>query len=152
EPLTLSDVVIPSEKLHIKLKVRGTLVLHGTVVLRDTHKPVTRFRAQVTKLRTLSGPNYVQAPTWHDFNDARGTFAIDVAGPGIYTVLVAADGLASARSAPFTTDKDSQREIQVEMKPGIPLSGTVVDELGRHVDGAKIISLPGAVQIGGVVR
>ena len=151
EPLALSDVVIPSDKLHVKLNVRGTLVLRGTVVRQDTRKPVTRFRAQVSKLRTLSGPNYVQGPTWHEFHDDRGAFAIDVAGPGIYTVLVAADGLASTRSEPFNTDKDGQKEIRVELKPAVSLSGTVVDELGHRVDGAKIILLPGAVQVGGIV-
>ncbi len=151
EPLTLSDVVIPSDKLHITLKVRGTLVLHGTVVRQDTHKPVTRFRAQVTKLRTLSGPNYEQETNWHEFKDEHGAFSIDIAGPGIYTVLVSADGMASTRSAPFNTDTDGQRELHMELKPGTPLSGKVVDEQGRAIDGAKIISLPGAVLIGGNV-
>jgi beta-lactamase regulating signal transducer with metallopeptidase domain len=142
ESLTLSDVVNPSERLHVKLKILGALRLRGTVVSADTHKPVSHFRVQVAKQRTLRGPNYVQDSAWHEFKDERGAFSVDLIGPGIYSALVAADGFALARIESFDTEGVAQREIRVELMQGVPLSGTVMDDRGASIDGAKIISLP----------
>jgi hypothetical protein len=87
EPLALSDIAIPSDKLHVKLKVRGTMALRGTVVLGDTPKPVKRFREPVTKLRPLSSPNSVQRRSRNIRHRRRGTGHLYGAGrrgwPGV---------------------------------------------------------------------
>jgi hypothetical protein len=146
DALTLRDVQLPAEKeLTLKINVRGSISLRGQVVRADNQKPVTQFRAQVTKTRTLSGPNFVQDPDWKDFKDEDGKFKIDVAGPGIYIVQVRADGLGVVTSKPFNTDRDGQTPIRIEMTAGTSLVGTVVDEQGNLVNGAKIVPLPYAV-------
>ncbi len=56
EPLTLHDVQIPSDKkLKSKLKYGARLICAVFVVRADEQKPVTLFRIQVTKIRTLNG-------------------------------------------------------------------------------------------------
>ena len=142
ESLVLSDVVCPARDLHIKLRTLAPLSLRGTVVRADTHEPLTHFRVQVSKLRTSRGRNYVQRADWHEFNDKRGAFAVDLIGPGVYSAVVAADGFAPMRSEPFDTDRDAEREVRIELGPGVPLSGMVVDEQGHAVDGVKVIALP----------
>jgi beta-lactamase regulating signal transducer with metallopeptidase domain/protocatechuate 3,4-dioxygenase beta subunit len=148
EPLTLPDVVIPSDKkLEVEVKVRGEISLRGTVVYAGGGKPVTKYRAQIAKIRTLKGPNYVQDANWHDIDDATGAFNLRVAGPGIYTVQVAADGMAMAISNQINTETASG-PIHIEISKGSPLTGTVVDEQGKLIDGAEVTPLPTA----GVVR
>jgi tetratricopeptide (TPR) repeat protein len=148
EPLTLPDVVIPSDKkLEVEVKVRGEISLRGTVVYADGGKPVTKYRAQIAKIRTLKGPNYDQDSNWHHIDDAAGAFNMRVAGPGIYVVQVSADGLAMAVSPQINTET-KVGPVRIELSKGSPLTGIVVDEQGRLVDGAEVTPLPNA----GVVR
>jgi beta-lactamase regulating signal transducer with metallopeptidase domain/protocatechuate 3,4-dioxygenase beta subunit len=150
EPLTLSDVQIPSDKkLEVKVNVRGAISLRGNVVRADDGKPVTQYRAQILKTRTLKGPNYVQDPNWHEVKDRQGAFKFDVPGPGIYVVQVSADGLGLAASNPFNTETDGATPIRIELAAGKPLVGKVVDEQGNPVSGAKIFPLPNAAVMQG---
>ena len=141
EQLELRDVPAPTEKLHVKLKVQPPLSFRGTVVRADNQMPVAHFRVQVSKLRTLRGRNYGQDAAWHEFNDAQGKFAVDLVGPGVYSALLMADGFAPTHSELFDTDRDRQCAIRIELKPGVALSGNVVDEQGQSVNGAKIVAL-----------
>ena len=100
-------------------------------------------------MQTLSGPNYVQDSNWHEFKDAQGAFKIDVAGPGIYIVQVAAEGLALATSKPFNTEKDGPEPIRIELAAGTRLVGTVIDELGKPISGAIVFPLPNAGVVNG---
>jgi beta-lactamase regulating signal transducer with metallopeptidase domain/uncharacterized GH25 family protein len=145
EPLTLSDVKIPSDKkLTVEVKVRGAISLIGIVTRADDGKPVTKYRAQILKTRTLKGPNYVQNPDWRDVSDSKGAFQFNVAGPGIYVVQVMAEGLGLTASKPFNTETDGGAPIRIEMATGKPIAGTVVDEQGKPISGAKVFPLPNA--------
>jgi beta-lactamase regulating signal transducer with metallopeptidase domain len=150
EPLTLSDVQIPSDKkLEVKVNVRGAISLRGNVVRGDDGQPVTHYRVQILKTRTLKGPNYVQDPNWHEVNDLQGGFKFDVPGPGIYVVQVSADGLGLAASNPFNTETEAATPIRIELATGKPLVGMVVGEQGDPVSSAKVFPLPNATVMQG---
>lgn len=138
----LDHVRIPNEEpLQLVLRVRGKPHVQGTVVDAETKQPIERFRYRVTKLRTLSGPNYVQDDNWKFAKDAAGSFRSDVIGPGVYTVSVRADGYAVQTSAQVNTDDQPDEVLAIELKKGMSLSGRVVDSSGNPVDGATVRAL-----------
>jgi hypothetical protein len=143
ESVVLPSVTAPANNLDVTIKVRGMLHLSGTVVRADNQKPLREFRVLVTKLRSLSGPNYLQEKTWHEFQDAEGKFAVDVVGPGIYVAAVEAKGLGTRQSDPVKIDGSSSPPVRIELGGGQRLSGMVVDEQGRPVDGAVVVPILG---------
>src|SRR5262249_18513731 len=112
--------------------------------------PATRYRAQILKIRTLKGPNYVQEPTWHDIDDPQGAFTLHVAGPGIYIVHVAADGFALNTSSQINTET-AAAPVRIELSKGTPLLGVVVDEQGNPISGAKVSPPPAAGALNGKI-
>jgi hypothetical protein len=141
EQKTVSGVMAPSDDLDVELQVVGRPVIHGTVVDAETGEPLTAFRVRVVKIGHLRGPGYVQDPQWRSIDDAGGEFRFDVVGPGVYQVHVMAGGRALSRSEPINTDENQDDAIQLKLSQGATLSGTVVDEHGEPVDGARVIPL-----------
>jgi hypothetical protein len=141
EQKTVSGVMAPSDDLDVELQVVGRPVIRGTVVDAETGEPVPAFRIRVLKLGHLRGPGYVQDPQWRSIDDAVGEFRFDVVGPGIYQVHVMAGGRALARSEPINTDENQGELVQLKLSRGATLSGTVVDEQGEPVDGARVVPL-----------
>ncbi len=138
EAQTLRGVAAPVSDLEVTLTVRGKPALRGTAVRGDTREPIRQFRVRVTKLRTLRGPNYIVEPRWHEVENPEGRFEVEVPGPGIYVVQVAADGFAYGCSEPIDTDKTDNEPVRIELSEGVSLSGTVVDEEGKPIDGARV--------------
>ena len=142
---------VPLEKLHVKLKIIAALSLHGVVVRADTHEPISHFRVQVTKLRTSRGRNYVHAPI--------GTNST-TSGARLRSILLdlgfirrwSRRMVSRMRSEPFDTDRDAEREVRIELGPGVPLSGMVVDEQGHGIDGVKVVALPDEASMRGANR
>ena len=62
-------------------------------------------------------------------------------GPGIYAVEATADGFLTVRSEPIDTDHLPGKGIQITLSKGTSVAGTVVDEEGRPIDGAIVMSL-----------
>ena len=141
EQKKIHNVQAPSDDLEVELQVTGKPRLSGVVVHGDTGEPLSRFRVRVLKTGHLRGPNYVQQPQWQSIENAQGEFAVDVVGPGIYRIVVAAENLANARSEPINTDEYQGEPITLKMGGGVTLSGTVVDEAGEPIDGATVTPL-----------
>ena len=141
EQKKIPNVEAPSDDLEVELQVNGKPRLSGIVVHADTGKPLSRFRVRVLKTGHLRGPNYVQEPQWQSIENAQGEFAVDVVGPGIYRIVVAAENLANARSEPINTDEYQGKPITLKMGGGVTINGTVVNETGKPVDGATVTPL-----------
>jgi protocatechuate 3,4-dioxygenase beta subunit len=139
EEKVLQNVRAPSSDLVVELEYMDKPKLTGTVVRADANEPVSRFRARARKLRTLRGPNYVVDDRWIEFRNSQGQFSIEVAGPGIYQVQIAADGFAWVWSEQINTDEGGP--VTVGLRAGGSIRGTVVDEQGRGVAGARVIPL-----------
>ncbi len=141
EPKVLRNVVAPSDDIKLELKAKSDRKLRGTVVHSDTKQPVRSFRVRAITLRMLPGSYSYQSPEWQTVESKTGEFVVDLVGPGIYVVQVAAEGLAWARSVQINTEENGDKPVRIEMSEGVSLSGTVVDEQGRPVDGAKVIPM-----------
>jgi protocatechuate 3,4-dioxygenase beta subunit len=138
ETKTLEKVTVPSDKLDLKLSIRKHPLLKGSVVRADTKQPVTDFRARVNRLKVSDGQAYNQEDSWREVKNTQGSFSLEVINSGIYTVQIAADGLAAVTSDPIDTSKESDKPLHVELGAGASLSGTVVDDEGRRIDGARV--------------
>ncbi len=136
----VKGVQAPAEGLEVEVEYTGKPRLKGIVVDAASGKPVTKFRGRVRKLRTLSGPNYVEDDRWQSFESPEGAVEIETTGPGLFQLQVAAEGFAWTVSREINTDQDKD-PIRIELIKGVPLSGQVVDEQGQPVSGAKVIPL-----------
>lgn len=141
EQKKVPNIKAPSDDLQVELRVTGQPRLVGSVVRADTKEPLSRFRIRVLKVGYLRGPGYVQDTQWRAIENTNGEFAVDVVGPGIYQVVAAADNFAMARSEPINTDDYQGESLTLEMSDGVTLTGTVVDEEGKPVDGATVTPL-----------
>ncbi len=139
-PVKLSGVEAPSQDLKIQLTTQGKPRLTGRVLMPDGKTPVTKFQLSVMKLRTLSGPNYVQDARWKKINSADGTFSQEVNSPGLYKVSALADGFAATTSEEINTTEGTDA-IDIVLDKGVVLTGTVVDEEGNPLADVKIQSL-----------
>ncbi len=151
ESVTLPRVTAPAKDLEVKIHVRGKLQMTGAVTRAGSGEPVVKFRVMVNKLRSLGGPNYVQEKTWHEFQDKDGKFAIDVVGPGEYSATVEAAGLGVTQTNPITIDGKSNTPLRVKLGGSDQeVSGTIVNQRGRPIDGAVIVPLAGPALYHGV--
>lgn len=134
-------VFAPAKEIKLDVVIKGKPKLLGTVVRGDSSQPVKKYQVRAIKSRTLRGPNFVQSSRWLDVDNENGKFELEVSGPGIYVVQVAASGFAAALSEPINTDTNQGKPIQIKLTEGVTLSGTVIDEKGQPVDGATVIPL-----------
>ncbi|WP_417386276.1 carboxypeptidase regulatory-like domain-containing protein [Gimesia sp.] len=135
------EVSAPSENITLDVVVKGKPKLEGTVVSGNPSRLQKKYQVRAIKIRTLRGPNFVQSPRWQDVDNVNGKFEVEVNGPGIYRVEVAASGFAQTLSEPINTDEYQGKPIQVKLTKGVSLSGTVVNEQGQPVNGATVIPL-----------
>ena len=143
---TLDQVKVPNEKpLQIVLREKGKPHLQGKVIDSMTKKPIKSFHYRVTKVRTLSGPNYVTGDEWNLVSNEKGEFFVDVSGPGIYYTRILADGYAMKQSVEVNTDESPDKVVEVALEKGISVRGKVIDVAGKRVANAKVraVSLAG---------
>ncbi|HEV3301267.1 MAG TPA: M56 family metallopeptidase, partial [Planctomycetaceae bacterium] len=143
ETKQIDSVTAPVKDLKVDIQVRGLIVLRGSVVVTGAKgpEPVRDFLIRVVKLKNLRGTNFTPSEKWQTVYGSRGEFAEEVPGPGIYAVEATADGFATIRSEPINTDELPKTGIRLTLSKGAVLFGTVVDEEGRPIDGAVVMSL-----------
>ena len=142
----LDQVKVPNdEPIQIVVRAKGKPHLQGTVIDAATKKPITSFQMRVTKVKTLSGPNYVTGNEWEFFSDKNGQFFYDVPGPGVYYTRILADGYAIKQSIEVNTDETPDKMMEIALDKGMAVSGRVVDGDGNGVAEAKVraVSLAG---------
>ncbi len=139
EETRVPNVIAPSSALRVELLCVPKPRLAGCVVDARTGEAIKDFRVRVKKLRTLRGSPYVQTNRWVHYENEEGAFNLDVTGPGVYLVQALAEGYAPAWSEQLNTDEPTP--ATVALSAGGAISGRVVDEEGKPVDGAKVIPL-----------
>lgn len=140
EEKVVENVTAPVDNLDVELKAVGRPTLRGRVTLADG-TPATQFRVRVEKVRTLRGPNYVPDAQWQDMENAAGEFELKVPGPGVYRLVAEAQGTAATRSAEINTDGYDGQPVPIVLTAGATVSGTVVDEQGQAIAGARVMPL-----------
>lgn len=141
EPKELRSIATETKDLIVELHVRGTLALKGVLTASAGGPVLKNPRVRLVKIRTLRGPNYVLKRDWRVVDDSGGRFSFELPGPGVYVVEATADGYAIARSAPVDTDRQLHEDLRLKLSKGLQLSGTVIDEQGKPINGATVIAL-----------
>ena len=142
ETKQLDSVAAPAADLDVEIHVRGRIHLHGflEVPSAKSAQPASGFRIRVVKTKNLRGTNFLPNDKWVRVDNSQGEFNEEVPGPGIYVVEATADGFATARSKPINTDHLPKEGIPITLEKGSGIAGTVVDEEGRPIDGAIVLS------------
>jgi protocatechuate 3,4-dioxygenase beta subunit len=124
----------------LEITAREPVLLKGRVLAGKPDKPLTNLRVRVIRTQGLGGRNEWVDPSWHSVSDPHGAFSVEISGPGVYVVEASADGYAITKSAPANTAVDPKQEVRVTLAKGLSLSGTVVDEAGRPINGATVLA------------
>ena len=124
----------------VELKVRGPLAIRGLITGVEGDPVLKNLRIRLLKTQWLRGPNYTPDHNWKLVADPKGSFAVEVPGPGIYVVEALADGYAIGKSEPASTETDLHKELRINLSKGLSLSGTIVDEAGRPINGATVLA------------
>jgi len=123
----LSEVAPPPVVLTL---VEGT-VLKGRIVDASTRKPLGRVR--ITAGRDLLAMNPLMTQTTGD-----GSFVLEPLLPGEYRLTVSRDEYLPRRGVPVTVLPGPNPPVELALHRGGVLSGTVIDDTGRVVVGARI--------------
>jgi len=147
EQKVIENVEAPTDELVVELAARDKTYLEGTVLNSQNNQPIQKFKARVRKLKILRGPTYQQSDKWVEVDDAEGRFSMDVTGPGIYQIQVAAEGFAWAYNDDVNTDQNAP--VVIKLSSGGGIKGKVVNDAGKAVKGAKVIplSMAGGIRI-----
>jgi len=135
----INDVEAPCSDLFVEVKYLNMAQpkLTGTVLDLKTEQPIDQFKLRILH---VSRSNYSTGRhQWIEFSNQQGNFQWEVKKPGVYRVQVAAHGYAPVWSHEINTD--NSEPVVIHLSPGGTLAGTVVDESGKRLDGAKVIPL-----------
>ncbi|HEV3298638.1 MAG TPA: carboxypeptidase-like regulatory domain-containing protein [Planctomycetaceae bacterium] len=140
ESKELAGIATGTDRLELEVGVRGPSTLNGLVTADEGNAPLKNLRIRLFKTRYLRGRNYSPDEHWQNVADPKGAFTVVIPGPGVYVVEAAADGYAIGRSEPANSDTDLTKELRIKLTKGLRVSGTVVDEVGRPIDGATVLA------------
>jgi len=137
EEKVIEDVNAPSEGLIVELVPADKPHLKGTVLNSQAGQPIEQFKARIKKTKSFSARNYLPSDQWSAFDNNDGRFEMETAGRGIYQVQIAAEGFAWTWSEDVNTDQNVP--VVIKISAGGSIKGSVVDEKGKPVSGAKVI-------------
>jgi hypothetical protein len=107
-------------------------ILWGLVSDDSTDSPIEGASVQVTR---EDSPNHEATSTK---TGPDGSFAVDGLGIGRVKVSASAQGYQTQTVTSVSTDDDG-RELNITLKRGVTVHGTVVDSLGAPVEGATVL-------------
>jgi hypothetical protein len=140
----VDGVTAPTNDLEVGIHMSdGLTTLRGSVAVPGVSgpQPVSGFRIRIIKTRELHGSTHDPNNNWERVYNSKGEFTAELPGPGIYVLEVTAEGFATVRSEPISTDHLPKDPLRLMLTKGASLVGTVVDEEGRPIDGALVLSL-----------
>jgi Carboxypeptidase regulatory-like domain len=140
ESKQIGTVAIGTKNIELEVQLRASLKLKGQITGADDGQPLQNLRIRLLKTQYLRGSNYSPNREWQPVSDPKGAFSVEVPGPGVYVVEASADGYAISSSEPVNTDTELNKELPIKLSRGLSLSGTVVDEAGRPINGATVLA------------
>ena len=139
ESKELAGIATGTDNLELVVEVPASLAIKGLVTADGGSPPFKNLRIRL-KTRSLRGRNYGVDQQWQPVADPTGAFSVAIPGPGVYVVEASADGYAIGRSEPANSDTDLGKELRVKLLRGLRVSGMVVDETGRPISGATVLT------------
>ncbi len=137
----LRDVTAPCANLDVELHPTNASkpVIAGTVTDKTTGEPIKDFRIRLLKNKTLRGGNSVPPDQWIAYKGTDGRFEVESVGPGLYQVQGISQTYAPLLSEEVNTDH--LEDVVLALTSGGTITGTVINQAGDPIDGAKIIPL-----------
>jgi beta-lactamase regulating signal transducer with metallopeptidase domain len=139
----LLSVVAPATGLKVDVEANTPIPIHGVVSVRGAKglEPLDDFRVRVWRSNNPLKFEFASQRRWHPFNNPQGEYSGKLPGPGLYRVEAAADGYAMAQSKPIDAEHLAKEGVNLTLTKCVRLTGMVVDESGRPIDGAIVNSL-----------
>lgn len=82
-----------------------------------------------------------EIPGEHYATDAEGRFRIEGLSPGMYFVSASAEGKATVGKEKVELPEGGEAEVNLSLPAGSTISGTVIDQAKKPVDGAVVIAM-----------
>lgn len=128
----MRSVTAPDPGLMIEIPPGGTV--RGHVLDATTNEPVPDFQAGPSPERRIRMPGSLQS-----FHSEEGVFVIENVPPGRHELIVQAPGyLEETLRGIEIKEGEVVDDIQVELKRGIRVTGTVRDSDGRPISGVSV--------------
>jgi protocatechuate 3,4-dioxygenase beta subunit len=116
----------------------GKCSIYGRVTGADS-EPVYQAELELYPLKTRGGYGYGSLKIGSETSDWEGSFAFPDIRKGEYAVVARKKDLVTTYSQIIRLESDGDTAtIELEMPEGVNISGTVVDEDGEGVAGAKV--------------
>ncbi len=139
ESKQLGPFAVGTRNVDLELSVRSPMVLKGQIT-GDDGQPFKNLRVRLLRTRSLRRSNFEPNREWQPVPDPKGAFTVEIRGPGVYVVEVSADGYAIGKSEPANTEADLNKVLRIKLPRGLTLTGKVVDEAGRPINGATVLA------------
>jgi beta-lactamase regulating signal transducer with metallopeptidase domain/protocatechuate 3,4-dioxygenase beta subunit len=137
------QVVAPAAGLKVDIEANSPIPIHGVVSVAGAKglEPLANFRVRALQWHDPFGTKFASRRIWRSFKNPEGKYSGKLPGPGMYIVEAAADGYAMAQSRPINAEHLSKEGVNLTLTKLVRLSGIVIDESGRPIDGAIVNSL-----------
>jgi protocatechuate 3,4-dioxygenase beta subunit len=124
----------------VDLTLGGGGIVRGRVVDSDG-EPVTDFEVGVESMEVEEPVPYrARANGQRDYVSSDGTFEFGLLRPGRYWLRANASGHAPGAAGPVVVTADHKSdEVIIELTSGGTLAGTVTDDKGRPLGGARVM-------------
>jgi len=133
----LSDVAIVADGTEHVVTLIKPVTVSGTVVDKDTGRPIKRFRV-VPVLDWLSGGTpFIRRDDAFEANDGEFEWKVSRTDTGHY-VRVEADGYVPVMSEMFHVADAESRTYRFELEAGTNITGVVIGADSKPVEGAKV--------------
>ena len=115
--------------------------VQASVVDASSGKPVQQF--EVKEMVPVSeSPDTMYHENWRLVNDPDGAFTLARLNRGAYTVHVRSNGYANAEQRVHIYPGVDTPDVVIEMDPARRIAGSVVDDSGQPVVGARVFAGP----------
>ncbi len=123
------STLVTADTEPVVLRLRRAADLEVTLVDAATKRPIEGALVELRSLRVISS-----------LTDSTGVAVIHGVGAGTLTLKVSASGYASKFE--LVTSAGAAGDVirrQYELRPGVTVSGTVVDSVGQPIEGASVL-------------
>ncbi|MGI8908713.1 MAG: carboxypeptidase regulatory-like domain-containing protein [Candidatus Sumerlaeaceae bacterium] len=107
------------------------------IVVGEAHRPIAGATVQLVEDHQIYWSETDLKPVSAAKTKKDGAFAFDAPSSGTFALIASAEGHRRAKF-PVNVAAAGQRTVGIALEPGIHLRGTVTDETGRPISGAKL--------------
>ena len=141
-PAILTPLLLVTFALAQQVNAQEPIKIRGTVVDDQTGKPITAMMIQAGKIDSKDPKKITWGYSSRNTKSKTGSFSTSIRWSQGWTARIVADGYLPQ---PILTKApkvgETALELEFRLKKGKPVSGTVVNHLGKPVQGAKVFAV-----------